>query len=82
MYLHLQQSYLLAFYFFSNVHSQNSSPYWSLSGNSNATTSSKLGTTTLTPLGLITNNSTRIYISPKVGYVGIGTTNPLGKLLY
>ena len=59
---------------------QNTSPYWSLVGNTNATTSSKLGTTNSIPLRLMTNNSTRIYISPSAGYVGIGTSSPSARL--
>ncbi len=35
---------------------------WNLAGNSNATSSSKLGTTTSTPLKLTTNNKTRVFI--------------------
>src|ERR1700741_1273174 len=58
---------------------QNSSPYWSLAGNSNATSSSKLGTTNAVPLRLLTNNSVRIYVSSG-GSVGIGTTSPSYKL--
>src|SRR5437764_15191519 len=58
---------------------QNASPYWSLAGNSNATTSSKLGTTTSIPLNLTTNNATRLFIST-TGNVGIGTTAPSTKL--
>jgi hypothetical protein len=60
---------------------QNSSPYWSLAGNSNATSSSsKLGTTNAYALRLTTNNTTRLYISPSAGYVGIGTTSPAAQL--
>jgi hypothetical protein len=53
---------------------------WSLSGNSNATTSSKLGTTNSIPLRLYTNNVNRVYISPSAGNVGIGTSSPQSKL--
>lgn len=52
-------------------HAQNTSPYWSLAGNSNATTSSKLGTTNAIPLKLFTNNNLRVYISTG-GTVNIG----------
>ena len=52
---------------------QNTSPYWSLAGNSNATSASKLGTTNLIDLKLFTNNAERMRINT-VGSVGIGTT--------
>jgi hypothetical protein len=39
-----------------SLHAQNTSPYWSLAGNSNAAASSKLGTTKSIPLKLITAN--------------------------
>lgn len=58
---------------------QNTSPYWSLSGNSSttATGTSKLGTTTADPLNLVTNNLTRMRIDPN-GRIGVGlTTTPL-----
>lgn len=58
---------------------QNSSPYWSLAGNSNATSSSKLGSTTSIPLRLITNNIERVRITSG-GNVGIGTSTPATKL--
>lgn len=61
------------------MNAQNISPYWSLTGNSNASTSSKLGTTTATPLYFYTNNTTRLYIS-STGNIGIGTTSPSYKL--
>lgn len=57
------------------VQAQNSSPYWSLAGNSNASSSSKLGTTNSVPLRLLTNNVERIRIATD-GKVGVGTTNP------
>ena len=58
---------------------QNTSPYWSLSGNNNATSSSKLGTTNAIALRLFTNNSERIRINTS-GLVGIGTTSPNSRL--
>ena len=58
---------------------QNTSPYWSLSGNNNASSSSKLGTTNATPLRLFTNNTERIRIDA-LGRVGIGTSTPSNKL--
>ena len=54
---------------------QNTSPYWSLAGNSNASaTTSKLGTTTAIDLRLFANNVERMRILNANGRVGIGTT--------
>src|SRR4051812_1139845 len=53
------------------IHAQS----WNLTGNSNAATSSKLGTTNAKPLRLTTNNQTRVYIDETVGNVGIGSSN-------
>jgi hypothetical protein len=61
------------------LHSQNISPFWSLSGNSNSTSSSKLGTTTAIPLRIMTNNLERMRITP-TGSIGIGTSTPASKL--
>jgi hypothetical protein len=58
---------------------QNVAPFWSLTGNSNASAASKLGTTNAVPLSLYTTNVTRLFINPS-GNVGIGTTNPIYKL--
>jgi hypothetical protein len=58
---------------------QNTSPYWSLAGNINATSSSKLGTTNAIPLRIFTTNSERIRINTS-GLVGIGTTAPNSRL--
>src|SRR5689334_19740854 len=62
---------LLALY----VQAQNTSPFWSLAGNSNATTLSKLGTTNAIPLRLTANNGTRLFINAANGNIGIGTGN-------
>jgi len=61
------------------AYSQNTSPYWSLAGNSNATTASKLGTTNAINLAFFTNNVERARINTS-GFVGIGTASPLSKL--
>ena len=58
---------------------QNTSPYWSLAGNSNATTSSKLGTTNNIPLKLYTYNKERLRIDT-FGRVLIGTTTATSRL--
>lgn len=52
---------------------------WNLSGNSNATSTSKLGTTNAIPLNLTTNNVPRVFIASS-GRIGIGTTSPLYPL--
>lgn len=53
------------------LHAQNTSPFWSLAGNSNANSAAKLGTTTADPLNLTTNNLTRLTILP-TGQSGFG----------
>ena len=65
--------------FFCAANAQNIAPFWSLTGNSNASAASKLGTTNAVPLSLYTGNVTRLFINPS-GNVGIGTTNPIYKL--
>lgn len=67
------------------IYAQNTSPFWSISGNSNATSSSKLGTTNAVPVSIYTNNLERIRIdnTGKVGInenLGIGTYFPEAKL--
>lgn len=52
---------------------------WLLSGNSNASAASKLGTTNSAPLAFYTNNKERARIDSS-GKMGIGTPNPLGLL--
>lgn len=58
-----------------HTQAQNTSPFWSLAGNSNSNAVSKLGTTIAEPLNLITNNLTRLRIGTD-GKVGIGTSTP------
>lgn len=62
-------------YFTEIANAQNTSPYWSLAGNSNAAAGSKLGTTTTIPLRLFTNNKVRLYIDGSSGNIGIGNGN-------
>jgi hypothetical protein len=52
---------------------------WTLTGNSNAKTSSILGTTNAIPLRLFTNNAVRAFIST-TGNFGIGTVSPQQRL--
>lgn len=52
---------------------------WNLTGNSNATLSSKLGTTNSIPLLFFTQNLERICIDT-LGKVGIGTAAPTSRL--
>ncbi len=58
-----------------NAFAQNTSPFWSLAGNSNASSTSKLGTTNNISLRLHTNNLVRVFINGGNGNVGIGTGN-------
>ena len=62
-----------------NYQALNAQKTWNLSGNSNASVTSKLGTTNSIPLRVFTNNVERIHIDVS-GNVGIGTTNPADKL--
>jgi hypothetical protein len=64
---------------FQSAIAQNGTPYWSTLGNSNATSSSKLGTTNAINLRLYTNNIERVRITT-TGLVGIGTTTPTERL--
>jgi hypothetical protein len=76
--IHLLITLLFALIIITNA--QNTSPYWSLAGNSNATTSSKLGTTNNISLRFYTNNVQRMIINSASGLVGIGTTTPTERL--
>jgi len=58
---------------------QDTPPFWSLAGNSTASTTSKLGTTNSIPLRFLTKNAERMRIDT-FGRVGIGTTNPVNIL--
>lgn len=58
---------------------QNSSPYWSLAGNSNATSTSKFGTTNAQNLRILTNNIERMRVLAN-GNIGIGTVTAPNKL--
>lgn len=62
------------------VKAQNSSPYWSLAGNSNVNKSSKLGTTNDYSVRFYTNNVQRMIINSPSGLVGIGTPTPTARL--
>ena len=53
---------------------------WSLVGNNNATSSSKLGTTNNISLRFYTNNVQRMIINSAAGLVGIGTASPSARL--
>jgi len=68
------------FFFGETSEAQNTSPYWSMAGNSNASPSSKLGTTGNTSLRFYTNNVQRVIINSVEGYIGIGTPTPDSKV--
>lgn len=57
---------------------------WNLTGNTNATAASRLGTNNNIPLRLFTNNAEQVHINAnvagKVGFVGMGTTAPNTRL--
>jgi trimeric autotransporter adhesin len=60
--------------------SQNTSPFWSLNGNNNATLSHKVGTTNDVSLRLVTNNLERMKIH-STGSIGIGiSSTPAARL--
>ena len=60
---------------------QNTSPFWSLDGNSNASAlTTKFGTTNAVNLGIFTNNIERLRILSSNGNVGIGTLTPTERL--
>ena len=68
---------LMAFFFFAVA--MKSDAQWNLTGNSNATASSVLGTTNAIPLNLTTNNVQRLVIDAN-GKIGIGTSTPINLL--
>ena len=70
---------ILIAFLFQTLHAQNTSPFWSLSGNNNASASSKLGTTNNIPLRFFTKNKERLRIDSS-GNIGIGIKSPLYKL--
>jgi hypothetical protein len=74
----LTLAYAITFLNFQNVSAQKTL-YWNLGGNSNATSSSILGTTNATDLRIVSNNFERIRIT-STGLVGIGTNSPTYKL--
>jgi hypothetical protein len=63
-----------------NANAQNTSPYWSVAGNSTATSTSKLGTTNDINLRIVTNNIERMRILSANGNVGIGMISPTDRL--
>ncbi|OLY91784.1 hypothetical protein BUE76_07645 [Cnuella takakiae] len=63
-----------------NLYGQNTTPYWSLAGNSNGVGTAKLGTTNSIPLTLITNNVERMRIDPTTGRIAVGASFLRGKL--
>ena len=71
--------FLTLFLLAAGVNAQNTSPYWSLAGNSNTTNSSILGTLNGANLNIYTNGTRKAIITSS-GLVGIGTGSPLTKL--
>ncbi|HVG11536.1 MAG TPA: tail fiber domain-containing protein, partial [Flavisolibacter sp.] len=71
---------LLFFFLSEDAGAQNTSPYWSLAGNSNATAASKLGTTNATSLRIYSNDVQRMIVHYSTGNVGIGTIDPTERL--
>ena len=68
---------LMAFFLFAVA--IQSSAQWNLTGNSNSTATSILGTTNAIPLNLTTNNVSRLVIDAN-GKIGIGTSTPINLL--
>ncbi len=54
---------------------QNTSPFWSLAGNNNATSTSKIGTTNTQTLRIVTNDVTRLFLTTN-GNIGVNTMAP------
>jgi len=80
LFLFLTAASLLTLASVQTANAQNGTPYWSTFGNSNATSSSKLGTTNGINLRLFTNNAERVRILYTNGFVGINTTAPNARL--
>ncbi len=61
------------------IYATQTNAQWNLTGNSNATATSLLGTTNSVPLRLATKNTPRLVIDT-LGRVGIGTSTPINLL--
>src|SRR6478672_5377470 len=73
-------AFVTTLFAFQKIAAQNTSPFWSLKGNNNATNSSIIGTTNNTNLNFFTNNKQRMFIASNTGEIGIGTIDPTDRL--